>query len=180
MSNYIQDLSTYFTTGVCKYNIDLFGSWLQIHNQGCRSQGNFGLMPDLYSQQLSSIWEPCPLSQLYLSYMKDRLKGNGVMNMWLLNINTYMTTGLQWGFNPQNTRCEQSTWLLKRISSSFVFYPFLGPGVSSTFVIEHQFLLADQQFHQIPAELWSQKRYDLVLIFSPHKHALRTQKQVSC
>lgn len=121
MSNYMQDLSTYFTTGVCKYSIDLFDSWLQIRNQGCRYQGSFGLRPDLYSQQLSSVWEPCPLSQLYLSYMKDRF-------MWLLNIKT---TGLQWGFNPQSTQCEQSTWLLKRISSSFVFYPFLRPGVSS-------------------------------------------------
>ena len=73
-----------------------------------------------------------------------------------------------------------NSWLLKRISSSFVFYPFLGPGVSFTFVIEHQFLLADQQFQLIPAELRSQERYDLVLIFSLHKHALRIQKQLSC
>lgn len=176
----MQDLSTYFTTGVCKYNIDLFSSGLQICNQRCRYQGSFGLMPDLYSQQLSSVWEPCPLSQLYLSHMKDRFKGNVVMNMWLLNINTYVTTGLQWGFTPQRTQCEQPTWLLKRISSSFVFYPFLGPGIFFTFVIEHQFLLADQQFQLIAAELWSQERYDLVLIFSLHKHALRTQKQLSC
>ena len=61
----MQDLSTYFTTGVCKYNIDLLGSLLQIPNQECRCQGSFRLMLDIHSQQLSSLWELCLLSQLY-------------------------------------------------------------------------------------------------------------------